>query len=33
MLYGLSAVPDPVGTARRMALQALEQAGVQEWGV
>ena len=33
VLYGLSAVPDPVGTARRMALQALEQAGGQEWGV
>jgi AcrR family transcriptional regulator len=28
VLNGLSAVPDPVGAARRMALRALERAGV-----
>ncbi|QLH21044.1 TetR/AcrR family transcriptional regulator [Streptomyces sp. Rer75] len=28
VLYGLSALPDPVGTARGMALRALKQAGI-----
>ncbi|MFI0819903.1 TetR/AcrR family transcriptional regulator [Streptomyces sp. NPDC021098] len=30
VLYGLSAVPDPVATARRMARAALERAGVHQ---